>query len=136
VAQPATMLASHALVVSMAGARCWLWIFDLAITELCQEHVAENNRATFGSVQASCYNLCFIAMMALGVLSPRPQDFVLLVLASVVVVLVAALLYTAWFATVFRRRVLYEAIELAEAEPESDRGASEMQRSGHVLAEQ
>ena len=26
--------------------------FDLVITELCQEHVAENNRATFGSVQA------------------------------------------------------------------------------------
>ena len=130
-ALPTTPLASHALVVSMAGARCWLWIFDLVITELCQEHVAENNRATFGSVQASCYNLCFIAMMALGVLSPRPQDFVLLVLASAAVMLTAALLYTAWFATVYRRRVVYEAVELAERELEP--ASDDPQRNAQAL---
>ncbi len=70
-------------------------------------------------------------MMALGVLSPRPQDFVLLVLASAAVVLTAALLYTAWFATVYRRRVLYEALELAEREEEP--ASDEPQRNAQAL---
>lgn len=87
----------YSILICVSLSRCFLWMFDLAITELVQMGVPEEDRGVFGSIQTSSYQVFFILVHLAGVFSPDPANFHWLIVISLLVVLIAAVLYTYWF---------------------------------------
>mmetsp|Transcript_19398 Transcript_19398/g.34567 ORF Transcript_19398/g.34567 Transcript_19398/m.34567 type:complete len:708 (+) Transcript_19398:87-2210(+) len=99
-----------AIMVSMAASRIWLWSFDMAITELGQTMVSEQNRGLFGTVETSMSQLFYVVVQLAGMLSPDPSHFTSFVWASLVVVFIASGIYSYWFFRVFRTHVSYKSL--------------------------
>ena len=85
------------LMGSMAAGRIGLWSYDLVITQLVQDNVAETERGIFSSIQRASYQMFFVVMQVLGMIFYDPRQFIILVTFSVVVVLGAAVIYTVWY---------------------------------------
>mmetsp|Transcript_13233 Transcript_13233/g.21523 ORF Transcript_13233/g.21523 Transcript_13233/m.21523 type:complete len:621 (-) Transcript_13233:1521-3383(-) len=94
----------YALIICVACSRAWLWAFDLAITELCQDYVAEEHRGLFSSVQTSSYQFFYILIQIIGIVSPDPANFELLVILSIFIVFFAAVVYTIWYYNIYNAR--------------------------------
>lgn len=91
--------AVRCLVTGVVASRTGLWMFDLAITQLVQERVAEHELGPVcgvqSSLQAAFESLSFLS----GVLCADPQVFFILVVGSVGVVTVAAVMYFVFMAS-------------------------------------
>eukprot|EP00944_MAST-04C_sp_MAST-4C-sp1_P007398 g7398.t1 len=85
------------LMGSMAAGRIGLWSYDLVITQLVQDNVAETERGIFSSIQRASYQMFFVIMQVLGMIFYDPREFIVLVTFSVIVVLGAAVIYTVWY---------------------------------------
>lgn len=89
---------SGSLVLILIGgvvlSRIGLWVFDIAVTQLMQQHIPESYRGSVGGTQQALNSTCELIAFGLGVLWPDPRDFVWLVAIGYVAVVVAALLYT------------------------------------------
>ena len=77
------------LILSRAG----LWSFDLSITQLQQENVAEEERGIVGSVQYSFNCLLFVLRYGLAIALPNEEHFGILIVISISSVGAAGLIY-------------------------------------------
>mmetsp|Transcript_30799 Transcript_30799/g.71744 ORF Transcript_30799/g.71744 Transcript_30799/m.71744 type:complete len:486 (-) Transcript_30799:245-1702(-) len=94
-----TRAADEWLLACMVGARASLWSFDLAHTQAMQQRVHETERGAINACQASLSQALSV-LVQLGALGwHRPAQFGLLLYASLVAVLAAALVYSAWYYT-------------------------------------
>ncbi|GLI67363.1 hypothetical protein VaNZ11_011542 [Volvox africanus] len=90
------------LVAGLVSSRTGLWLYDLAVTQLIQEDVRQNQLGTVygvqSSLQASFEMLSFVA----GLINPRPARFYWLMLGSLGSVATAATMV--WCYGYLRRR--------------------------------
>ena len=80
-------------MAGMVLARIGLWGFDLTITQLIQESVAESVRGTFSGVQSSLNNLMDLLTYIFVFAFPLPSQFGFLVLISAAFVTVGYILF-------------------------------------------
>ncbi|XP_056435844.1 solute carrier family 40 member 1 [Gadus chalcogrammus] len=71
------------LFAGVIAARLGLWSFDLTVTQLIQESVAESERGVINGVQNSMNYLLDLLHFIMVILAPNPEAFGVLVLISV-----------------------------------------------------
>ena len=62
-----------------------------------QEYIAEDQRGILNSTQTATYQLFYVLIQCAGIVLNKPQEFIVLVTFSIVVVLCACLCYTRWY---------------------------------------
>ena len=70
------------ILVGIIGARFGLWMFDLAVSQLIQERVIEEERGVVSGVMNAMNSNMDMLQYVLVVIVPRPQDFRYLTLVS------------------------------------------------------
>lgn len=88
-------LSIYLLVVSTAVSRIGLWVFDISVTLLYQEHVPQGVRGLVGGTQQSLMSFFTMTAGCLGLLFHRPEQFWVIATTGYASIGVAALLYTA-----------------------------------------
>lgn len=81
------------LIFGTCLSRIGLRSFDLAVTQLMQQHIPEEIRGTVGGVQNSLNSFFELATYALGFIFPNTGDFYILVTTGFISVLLAMCLY-------------------------------------------
>ncbi|XP_069502699.1 ferroportin-like [Ambystoma mexicanum] len=74
-------------------ARIGLWSFDLTVTQLLQENIAESERGVVNGVQSSLNYLMDLVHFIMVILAPQPQQFGLLVIISILFVTAGHTMY-------------------------------------------
>ncbi|KAK3568718.1 hypothetical protein QTP86_013869 [Hemibagrus guttatus] len=85
------------LFAGVIAARVGLWSFDLTVTQLIQENVAEAERGVINGVQNSMNYLLDLLHFIMVILAPNPEAFGLLVIISVSFVAMGHVMYF-WYA--------------------------------------
>ncbi|XP_026768376.2 solute carrier family 40 member 1 [Pangasianodon hypophthalmus] len=81
------------LFAGVIAARVGLWSFDLTVTQLIQENVAEAERGIINGVQNSMNYLLDLLHFIMVILAPNPEAFGLLVIISVSFVAMGHMMY-------------------------------------------
>uniref|UniRef100_A0A3B4CTU6 Solute carrier family 40 member n=1 Tax=Pygocentrus nattereri TaxID=42514 RepID=A0A3B4CTU6_PYGNA len=81
------------LFAGVIAARVGLWSFDLTVTQLIQENVAEAERGVINGVQNSMNYLLDLLHFVMVILAPNPEAFGLLVIISVSFVAMGHMMY-------------------------------------------
>ncbi|XP_069077662.1 ferroportin-like [Pleurodeles waltl] len=81
------------LFAGIIAARAGLWSFDLTVTQLIQENVAESERGIVNGVQSSMNNLLVLLRFIMVIIAPDPESFGLLVLISASFVAMGHMMY-------------------------------------------
>lgn len=81
------------LFAGVIAARVGLWSFDLTVTQLIQENVAEAERGIVNGVQNSMNYLLDLLHFIMVILAPNPEAFGLLVIISVSFVAMGHMMY-------------------------------------------
>ncbi|TSW62333.1 Solute carrier family 40 member 1 [Bagarius yarrelli] len=81
------------LFAGVIAARVGLWSFDLTVTQLIQENVAEAERGVINGVQNSMNYLLDLLHFIMVILAPNPEAFGLLVIISVSFVAMGHMMY-------------------------------------------
>ncbi|XP_062862480.1 solute carrier family 40 member 1 [Trichomycterus rosablanca] len=81
------------LFAGVIAARIGLWSFDLTVTQLIQENVAESERGVINGVQNSMNYLLDLLHFIMVILAPNPEAFGLLVIISVSFVAMGHMMY-------------------------------------------
>ncbi|XP_076858461.1 solute carrier family 40 member 1 isoform X1 [Brachyhypopomus gauderio] len=81
------------LFAGVIAARVGLWSFDLTVTQLIQENVAEAERGVINGVQNSMNYLLDLLHFIMVILAPNPEAFGLLVILSVSFVAMGHMMY-------------------------------------------
>lgn len=89
-------LVSHVLVLGVAASRWGLWTFDLAVSQMLQERVADRELNVVSGVQGSLQSLFGMSSYIAALAFPDLLTFPWLMLASCSVVVAAALIYSAF----------------------------------------
>nr|CAB3266280.1 solute carrier family 40 member 1-like [Phallusia mammillata] len=97
---PSSYLSVSLLMAGIILARVGLWGFDLTITQLIQENVAESERGIVNGVQMSLNNLMDMIQYILVLALPYPKQFGILVMLSSLAVCIGYVLYC-----IYARRV-------------------------------
>lgn len=84
---------SHVLLGGLVASRFGLWLFDLSVSQMLQEWIPDEDIGVINGVQSSIQNLFQSLSFVAGLFFWRPQQFPLLMYASVGVVLVSAAVY-------------------------------------------
>ena len=84
------------LLAGIVTSRLGLWMSDLAITQLFQETVPEQERGIVAGMQKSFNSMLGLVMFGLVIGLPKPEHFGLLTLMSVCAVGTGALLYASF----------------------------------------
>ena len=79
---PSSFLSIALLMTGTILARVGLWGFDLTITQLIQENVAEEERGIFNGVQSALNNLQDVLRFILVLIFPSPSQFWILIIFS------------------------------------------------------
>jgi len=87
----------YIVMISMAVSRIGLWSFDLAETQIMQEYIVEEERGTVNSMQTALYQAFYVFIQFGGIIFHKPQQFVVLIVFSVIMVFSACCLYTFWY---------------------------------------
>lgn len=90
---------SVALILMLIGvtlARFGLWMFDLAVQQLVQETVVEEERGVVGGVMNAMNSIMDMLHYVLVIAAPRPEHFSILTLISVGMVTLGLVLYAAY----------------------------------------
>ncbi|KAG8515627.1 Solute carrier family 40 member 1 [Galemys pyrenaicus] len=88
-----SMISVSLLFAGVIAARIGLWSFDLTVTQLLQENVAESERGIINGVQNSMNYLLDLLHFIMVILAPNPEAFGLLVLISVSFVAMGHIMY-------------------------------------------
>ncbi|XP_072198528.1 ferroportin [Excalfactoria chinensis] len=91
--QPVPIISVSLLFAGVIAARVGLWSFDLTVTQLLQENVAESERGIINGVQNSMNYLLDLLHFIMVILAPNPEAFGLLVLISVSFVAMGHIMY-------------------------------------------
>ena len=91
------------ILLGVIGARGGLWMFDLAVQQLVQETVPEEERGVVGGVLNAMNSMMDLLHYVLVIAAPRPEHFRILVLISVAMVMLGAALYAAHVCRVLGR---------------------------------
>jgi iron-regulated transporter 1 len=81
------------LIVGVCASRIGLWAFDIAVTQLMQEHIPDGIRGVVGGSQEAINAFFQLLSYALGIIFPDPSDFQLCVGAGYAAVVAACVLY-------------------------------------------
>ncbi|XP_024520150.1 solute carrier family 40 member 1 [Selaginella moellendorffii] len=92
-----TSVATSLLISGIVASRLGLWMFDLAVTQLMQSTVEEQERGRIGGVQSALQSLMTLLSFVITILAPDPKEFGRLVIISYVIVTIAALLFSSYF---------------------------------------
>ena len=84
------------LLAGIVTSRLGLWLSDLAISQLFQEAVAEQERGIVAGMQSSFNSVLSLIMFFLVIALPKPEHFGLLALMSVCAVGIGGLLYASF----------------------------------------
>ena len=84
------------LLVGVVGCRIGLWTFDLAVQQLIQEKVVEEERGVVGGVMNAMNSIMDMLHYVLVIAAPRPEHFGWLTLISVAMVTLGLVLYGAY----------------------------------------
>ena len=98
-------ISTYLLVGSCAASRTGLWVFDITITLIYQEHVPEGVRGLVGGTQQALNSFFVILTSCLGLFFRRPEEFYMFAAASYTGVCLCSILYTFG---VFRRGHLFQ----------------------------
>lgn len=82
------------LMAGVAASRLGLWMFDLAVMQLMQDHVPDADRCVVGGVQNSLQSIFDLLTYIMGIIISDPRDFSELIVLSFFLVTCAALMYT------------------------------------------
>ncbi|WVZ79788.1 hypothetical protein U9M48_027325 [Paspalum notatum var. saurae] len=82
------------LMAGVAASRLGLWMFDLAVMQLMQDGVAEQERCVVGGVQNSLQSVFDLLTYIMGIIISDPRDFSELIVLSFFLVTCAAVMYT------------------------------------------
>ncbi|XP_056656478.1 solute carrier family 40 member 1-like isoform X1 [Monodelphis domestica] len=115
--QPESYISIILLFSGVILARIGLWSFDLTVTQLLQENIADSERGTVNGVQCSMNYLMDLIHFILVILAPAPQQFGLLVFISILFVIIGHTMYFV-YARRFRKQNLH-----TQKTPEKDREA-------------
>ncbi|KFQ28807.1 Solute carrier family 40 member 1, partial [Merops nubicus] len=91
--EPVPLISVSLLFAGVIAARVGLWSFDLTVTQLLQENVAESERGIINGVQNSMNYLLDLLHFIMVILAPNPEAFGLLVLISVSFVAMGHIMY-------------------------------------------
>nr|XP_020848863.1 solute carrier family 40 member 1-like [Phascolarctos cinereus] len=91
--QPESYISIILLFSGVILARIGLWSFDLTVTQLLQENIADSERGTVNGVQCSMNYLMDLIHFILVILAPAPQQFGLLVFISIIFVIMGHTMY-------------------------------------------
>ena len=87
---------SVAVILLLAGVICCrigLWTFDLAVQQLVQEKVVEEERGVVGGVMNAMNSIMDMLHYVMVIVAPRPEHFGILTLISVAMVMLGWILY-------------------------------------------
>ena len=84
------------MLIGVIGARTGLWMFDLAVSQLVQETVLEEERGVVSGVINAMTSLMDMLHYVLVIAAPRPEQFNILTFISVAMVTIGALLYASY----------------------------------------
>ncbi|CAM8964720.1 unnamed protein product [Rhodiola kirilowii] len=87
-------LAAYMLMGGVAMSRLGLWMFDLSVVQLMQDHVPDTDRCVVGGVQDSLQSILYLLTFVTGIVIPDPKEFWKLTLLSFLFATLAAILYT------------------------------------------
>ncbi|KAF0901856.1 hypothetical protein E2562_006478 [Oryza meyeriana var. granulata] len=90
----AALVSAWMLMAGVAASRLGLWMFDLAVMQLMQDHVAEHDRCVVGGVQNSLQSMFDLLTYIMGIIVSDPRDFGELIVLSFFLVTCAAVMYT------------------------------------------
>ncbi|XP_025810666.1 solute carrier family 40 member 1-like [Panicum hallii] len=82
------------LMTGVAASRLGLWMFDLAVMQLMQDGVPEDERCVVGGVQSSLQSVFDLLTYIMGIIISDPRDFSELIVLSFFLVTCAAAMYT------------------------------------------
>ncbi|KAL6603922.1 hypothetical protein ACP70R_044283 [Stipagrostis hirtigluma subsp. patula] len=82
------------LMAGVAASRLGLWMFDLAVMQLMQDGVPEQERCVVGGVQNSLQSVFDLLTYVMGIIISDPRDFSELIVLSFFLVTCAAAMYT------------------------------------------
>jgi len=98
------LLSLSLLIGGVCASRVGLWVFDITIRQLMQEHVSEEFRGVVGSLQQSLNSFFNLVTFVLGIVFPDPRQFHILVASGYAGVAIALLCY--WIGLYLRRDIL------------------------------
>lgn len=81
------------MLIGVLGARFGLWMFDLAVSQLIQENVVEEERGVFSGVMNVFISFMDMMHYVLVIVAPRPEHFRWLALVSIAMVTLGYILY-------------------------------------------
>lgn len=81
------------LVGAIAVSRFGLWVFDLSVSQIIQEWVDETQLGRVSAFQQLLENAFTVVIFIGGLIAPHPQDFVWLMLSSVIAVSISFILF-------------------------------------------
>ena len=90
---PINIVSIALILVGVIGARFGLWMFDLAVSQLIQERVIEEERGVVSGIMNAMNSNMDMLQYVLVVIVPRPQDFRYLTLVSYTSVSTGLFLY-------------------------------------------
>lgn len=82
------------MLVGIVGCRIGLWIFDLAVQQLVQEKVAEEERGVVSGIMNAMNSIMDMLHYVLVIAAPRPEHFYILTGISFAMVALGWLLYS------------------------------------------
>ncbi|KAJ1259563.1 hypothetical protein BS78_10G165900 [Paspalum vaginatum] len=88
------LAAAWMLMAGVAASRLGLWMFDLAVMQLMQDGVPEQDRCVVGGVQNSLQSVFDLLTYIMGIIISDPRDFSELIVLSFFLVTCAAVMYT------------------------------------------
>ena len=125
---------SMALVFMLLGVICCrigLWTFDLAVQQLVQENVKEEERGVVGGVMNAMNSIMDMMHYVLVIAAPRPEHFRILTVISVGMVTLGLILYMAYLRKV--RGHIFHIKDCYYWTRRKVRGERERGRGGSVL---
>jgi hypothetical protein len=90
-------VSDYTVLSVMVVSRVGLWAFDLAVTQIMQEYISEEDRGIVNSTQTATMQVFSCVILVGGLIFSEPKQFIVLVTFSIFVVLAACLTYTRWY---------------------------------------
>ena len=84
-------VSDYTVLSVMVVSRVGLWAFDLAVTQIMQEYISEEDRGIVNSTQTATMQVFSCVILLGGLIFSEPKQFIVLVTFSIFVVLAACL---------------------------------------------
>ena len=85
------------LLIPVAVSRAPLWIFDMAETQIMQTEIPDGIRGRVNSVEYGLCSLMYIFSYGLTLIFNQPDQYIILSIFSLCIILVGCILYTIYF---------------------------------------